>query len=538
MISRALRHSAVGRRLWLSVAVVFFLVGTGAAALAAHLVAQSHSSNARIAFNSTSAQITSTLRLAIQHEEDLVVGGRAFVSRNPHVSGPGFDEWAESNAALQRFPELQDIGLIVPVSGSQLAAFSARMLAHPILPPARQPPGSRASFQVLPQGVRANYCLAIAGVVRQRVAILPPGLDYCAVVPSLFAARDSGLSSYLPFQEGTMATLAVQTPVYMRHMPTATVAERRKAFVGWLAESLLPNVVLETALQGHPGAAVTFRYRSAISDVTFSHGRTSAGAHSVTSSLNNGWTVTTFGLIPQGGVLADGHALTLLAGGIAMCALFAMLMFVLATGRARAIELVREKTRELTYLSQHDSLTGLPNRALVMDRAEQMLARTRRETGLLGAALFLDLDGFKRVNDELGHAAGDGLLRIVAERLTSAVREEDTVGRLGGDEFIVLIASTTGEEGADRVADRILEALRQPIELEGHAAPVTVTASVGISIGQHATAGGLLRDADVALYTAKETGRDRYVLFDADYPTPLRRDVQTGVPTRQPVKSR
>jgi diguanylate cyclase (GGDEF)-like protein len=181
----------------------------------------------------------------------------------------------------------------------------------------------------------------------------------------------------------------------------------------------------------------------------------------------------------------------------------------------RAMSLVAEKTRELSHQALHDALTGLPNRALVLDRAEQMLARTARAPGMVAGALFIDVDGFKHVNDNLGHAAGDVLLRAVGERLQASVRDQDTVGRLGGDEFVVLVESGAGESTADILADRLVDALRAPVDLGGGATEVSVTVSIGVAVGQYATPDGLLRDADLALYAAKAAGRDRYSLFDA-----------------------
>jgi len=209
------------------------------------------------------------------------------------------------------------------------------------------------------------------------------------------------------------------------------------------------------------------------------------------------------------------HALTLLIGGTLVSLMFGLLGLALGTGRRRALALVREKTRELSHQALHDTLTGLPNRALVLDRAEQLLARTARRPGTLSGALFIDIDGFKHVNDNLGHAAGDQLLKIVGERLQLAVRDHDTVGRLGGDEFVVLVDSTTDETALDRLADRLTEVLREPVVLDDGRKVFSVTASIGVAMGQYTTPDGLLRDADLALYAAKAAGKDRYALFDA-----------------------
>jgi diguanylate cyclase (GGDEF)-like protein/PAS domain S-box-containing protein len=168
----------------------------------------------------------------------------------------------------------------------------------------------------------------------------------------------------------------------------------------------------------------------------------------------------------------------------------------------------------LSHRALHDSLTGLANRQLTIDRADQMLARARR-TGGPAALCFLDLDNFKDTNDSLGHEAGDKLLRAVSERLTGVLRSSDTVGRLGGDEFVILTEGPSLTVGPMIVADRIRSALRRPFVLEGfEGLPITVTASMGIATGDRASAQELLRDADIALYQAKAAGTGCCVLFE------------------------
>jgi diguanylate cyclase (GGDEF)-like protein len=250
-------------------------------------------------------------------------------------------------------------------------------------------------------------------------------------------------------------------------------------------------------------------------NVLFDSGRAPAGAQSTTLDLHNGWTVQTSGFVAGGGIFADGHALTLLIGGAMLSVLLGLLIFVLGTGRTRALSLVREKTRELSYQALHDILTGLPNRALVIEHAEQMLARLGRQPRNTAAALFIDIDCFKRVNDNFGHAAGDQVLKAVAERLQSVVRAHDIVGRLGGDEFIVLLESAAGEAPPALVAERMIEVLRQPVALDASGMEVALSASVGVAIGARRTADELLRDADLALYAAKASGKDRHVVFEA-----------------------
>ncbi|GAB3301272.1 hypothetical protein GCM10027451_04350 [Geodermatophilus aquaeductus] len=176
------------------------------------------------------------------------------------------------------------------------------------------------------------------------------------------------------------------------------------------------------------------------------------------------------------------------------------------TGRRRAEE-------ALAHSVLHDGLTGLANRALFTDRVGQALRRTVRGGGSV-AVLSLDLDGFKAVNDSLGHAAGDALLREVATRLRAAVRADDTVARLGGDEFAVLVEQAgDGDDEALLTAARVLEVLARPVALSG--GPVTVSASVGVAVGRGDVAGAsLIGDADLALYAAKLGGRARVQRFE------------------------
>jgi diguanylate cyclase (GGDEF)-like protein len=175
---------------------------------------------------------------------------------------------------------------------------------------------------------------------------------------------------------------------------------------------------------------------------------------------------------------------------------------------------LEEMAAALAHQALHDPLTGLPNRALLLDRLAQAAARAGRDPAPL-ALLFLDLDEFKLVNDTLGHRAGDDLLKGVANRLVAVVRPGDTVARFGGDEFVVLCENMPGEAQAVDLAERIADVLGRPVTIFGR--ELRVTASIGIVLADAGlvTADDLLRYADIAMYQAKEQGRNRFAVFDA-----------------------
>jgi len=175
------------------------------------------------------------------------------------------------------------------------------------------------------------------------------------------------------------------------------------------------------------------------------------------------------------------------------------------TERKRAEETIR-------HLAYHDALTDLPNRTLFEDRLTVALAQVRRKEQLV-AVMFLDLDRFKVVNDTVGHTFGDQLLQAVAERLTGLLRDGDTVARMGGDEFTVLLPDIVGVEDATEIAERAIEACRQPWNIDGQEFHVSTSIGIAIYPGDGEDAESLIRNADTAMYRAKELGRDNYQLY-------------------------
>ncbi len=206
------------------------------------------------------------------------------------------------------------------------------------------------------------------------------------------------------------------------------------------------------------------------------------------------------------------QGLAILFGGVVLSLLLYFLARAVSKSRLKGLQLIEERTAQLRHQAGHDALTGLPNRALIFDRAEQMTARARRDhTGV--AALFVDLDQFKDVNDTFGHAAGDELLRQVSHRFNAVVRETDTVGRLGGDEFVVLVETADGVPDPEDVARDLLSSLREPFYLAKDRQLSSVSASIGIASGARDSASDLLRDADIALSEAKARSHGNFVSF-------------------------
>lgn len=179
----------------------------------------------------------------------------------------------------------------------------------------------------------------------------------------------------------------------------------------------------------------------------------------------------------------------------------------------------KQEAERIRYRASYDALTGLPNRSLLHDRLQQALVKMARERGLLGV-LFIDLDGFKPINDRWGHLAGDHLLVALSERLQGCVRESDTVARLGGDEFVIVLPDMASPADAQLVAAKILGALSAPFTLKSDAPPVRIGASIGIALypNHGRSPEDLTAAADKAMYAAKQAGRGRFLFADEGAP--------------------
>src|SRR5277367_210945 len=416
-------------RAWSYVAVAIVVLGCCGSYFSAHSVADANDQKNQKAFAASSLELSATLELSIQHEQDLIESTESFLIGNPHATQVQFSQWANEVHVLGRFSDVTGLGLINYVTRARLPAYAAREAANQTTP-----------FKVTPPGVRPFYCLASIGLFRAGDNILPKDFDVCNSPERtlIVNARDTGKSAVLPYNFRGQEVMGLETPVYRGGGVPATTLERQQSFLEIIGLLLVPHTFLAKALVGHADTAVALHYGSKNSSLVFRSGTVAKGADTSWVNLHDGWTLETLTSDVRPGIFGSESATAILFAGVILSLFLGALFFLLSTGRARSMMLVEDRTSQLQYQALHDALTGLPNRALIVDRMDQLLERNRRN-GTFAAALFVDLDDFKNVNDSLGHAAGDHLLTMVAERMKSTLRGADTIGRMGGDEFVILI---------------------------------------------------------------------------------------------------
>jgi diguanylate cyclase (GGDEF)-like protein len=529
-------RTVMSRRRWMLVAGAILVLGLGASLAGALLWRATLRTHDRQGFRVSATDMRETLEPLLRRNADFVATLRTVLTMQPHMSATRFDQWFDQLEGTQQQTGGLGTTVVEAVPAARLEAFQARRNADP-------------EFRALvlgklvpvPRSGRTRYCLLSAGGTAtpysQAVAQLLQG-DWCdpssqigsyptgeMPQPQLMRSMaESGQLLAYPVTAQGISTLFLEAAFYRRGANLASAAQRRAAVAGWVGSSFDVTALIRQAVDEHPGLSVAL-YHSNPGRPEKLVGRLGPGrladaiAYDSKMQIDGAWRVLARGSVAAGDLSADLQGLALLVVGTIVSLLLFALVLVLTRSREQALGMVQEKTGELRHQALHDALTGLPNRVLALDRAEQMLARARRRQVPV-AALYVDIDGFKHVNDSFGHAAGDELLRIVATRLAGVVREGDTAARLGGDEFVVLVEGSALDAGPELVAERLLEVLRQPYDMNGEARrQLSLTASIGIALGERASADELLRDADVALYEAKAAGRNCYMLFQSSMQT-------------------
>lgn len=478
--------------------------------------------DARTQFDRDATAAGAVVTSQLARDTDLMASLGGLATSNPDLTNQQFQTWYRASDIVERFPGGIGFAVINKVEAADLPAFAAQQDADPVIGLTGTGP-----FEVFPADGASQYCLQQAAIWTTSTFSgfsIPRGFNFCAptvgstanpVLSVLAEATDSAGMAVMPSAQFNVGTFAVFTALYRDGVIPDSVEERRARSIGWASGSFDATQLITPALPLTVGQleVVHTAPDGTVAVVVSSADAATPHTRSDTFDLatDGSWQVRVTGSPEVSGVSPDLRAL----GTFAACALVGGLIFafirVLATSREWALLLAREKTAELEYQALHDSLTDLPNRALLIDRAEQMLARSRRDGTDVGA-LFVDLDNFKGINDTQGHAVGDQLLTSVAERIRTTLRTSDTVGRLGGDEFVVLVEGSSLAAGPEAVAERLMAVLTEPFSLGDSLVPVS--ASIGIAVGARDDADELLRDADLAMYRAKAGGRNRYAIFE------------------------
>jgi diguanylate cyclase (GGDEF)-like protein len=427
------------------------------------------------AFERTASDVTTTLGAMLRRDADFVTTLRAIMAMRPQMSASHFDRWFAALNGRERQVGGLGTSIIARVPAGELSSFLARRDADPAF---------RAFIGGAPERVHdreGSACLLAAGVslsgaLSAAVAHTLQG-DWCRPASpigisqalAMRAQADTGEMLVLPVTAEGRDTMFFQSAFYRGGAPLRRAAPRRAALAGWISSSFDIPAVVRAATNAHSGLGVALYHANPgqpaeLVDRVGLVTRTDAPRYRASFQIDGPWAVVVSQGVVAGGLSPELQGLLMTLAGIVVAGLLFALALVLARSRERALGMVREKTGELRHQALHDALTGLPNRLLALDRAEQMLVRAAR-AGRPIAALYLDLDGFKHVNDTFGHAAGDELLRKVAARLKSVLREGDTAARLGGDEFVVMLEACDLDAGPELVAERLLDLLRRPYQL-------------------------------------------------------------------------
>ncbi len=451
--------------------------------------------------------------------EQMLRGVQALFETTPLQNRQAFHDYVDNLQLGANFSGVQVIGVVERVPHGAKAAHVARMRAqgHPAY---AIHPETTADFYA-PIVQREPY------VGRNRAAL---GLDvwtFAARQTALAQSRDSGIPAIsgklqlaVDAGDSVRPGFIMYLPVYAPGQPRDDVAQRNTHLAGWVYAAFRMNDFMASLYGSQsPGLSIAvydgadpqpdaLMYSSRPDGATPLPARRSAlSANEYMLVAGHPWTLI-LSTEEEFETRFRRGALPIIAGaGIGLSVLLALLTWLMVTGRARALRLAAGMTEELRHMAQHDALTHLPNRALFGDRLNGELERAKRHDGRF-AMIFLDLDHFKPINDTHGHPVGDLLLQQVARRLESSVRAVDTVGRMGGDEFVVLMAELGAADPVLNLAEKIRDALRLPFFVEGHSLQISCSMGVAVYPQDGRDALTLTKSADEAMYRAKENGRD------------------------------
>ena len=480
---------------------------------------QSARSELRSQFDFALRDTVSRIEQRVAAYEQMLRGVQGLFNTTDLRNRNAVHDYVETLGLDANFSGVQAIGAIERVPHSQTAAHVAAMRQFGF-----------AAYGILPAGEREIY----APVIQREPPIgrnrAPIGFD-AWVDPvrrlAMEKARDSGMAAItgkvqLAVDKDAESDpgFVMYLPLFARSQPRESVAQRRDHLVGWVYVSFHMRDFMASLYGSHPSglalaiydditptdAALMYRNTEAAGQhPPAGHGGLTVNEYMVVAGHT--WTLTLATLAEFEDRFARDLALVIAVAGTGLSLSMALLAWFMITGRARALQLAATMTEELRHMAQHDALTGLPNRALFSDRVQHELAYAKRHDGRF-AMIFLDLDRFKPINDNYGHAIGDYLLQQVARRLQDTLRASDTVGRIGGDEFVVLMGELAAPDAALDLAEKIRQQVRRPYCVDGHELMISCSLGVAVYPDDGSNEVELFKNADEAMYRAKEEGRD------------------------------
>lgn len=457
----------------------------------------------------------------MQTYQQVLRGAVGFFAASDDVTREDFRVYVNRLRLDENYPGIEGIGfsVLVPPEKKEEHIAAIRDKGFP-------------DYTIKPEGEREIYSTIIYIEPFSRRNIRAFGFDmYSNPVrrAAMERARDTGNAALsgkvtLVQEEGKnpQSGFLIYLPFYRRGAALETLEQRRSNLVGWIyapfrSNDFMSGLAGENAsnlavriYDGDEVSARTLMYRDD-PDVEGEKPDSRLVSSQQLEFAGHQWTVVTSATPNFAEREDDDKAALVLRGGIGASVLLTLLAWLLVDERARAVDAARRALR----LALYDMLTDLPNRKLFTDRLLHSLARARRDKNQL-AVMFIDLDKFKPVNDKFGHTVGDLLLKEVAKRLQECVRKSDTVARLGGDEFVVLIPTVEDKHGDLVVAEKILKTLATPFYIDGHA--LHISSSIGIAVypADGEDEKSLLRNADIAMYHAKKSGRNNMKSFSPE----------------------
>ncbi len=492
--------------------------------------------SAREKFNHEAHASRTAITLRMKSYEQILRGGVGLFATSISVKREDWRRYVNALHVEEAYPGIQGIGYAPLILHADKAAHVAVLWQEGFL-----------TYEILPRGERNVYIPITYREPFDPLNRRALGFDMFSEPTrrkAMELARDTGTAALtskvhlmIENQADSPASIIMYLPVYEHNTAPIAIDSRRAALKGYvfapfrmgeLIDATLGERLSEAGLDLELFDSVLLAKEALIYDRDHQPHFADTKFHplySTQQTLELGgqtWTLVMHTLPRFEKSIDRTKSWLILGGGSLLSILLFGFLYALATQHAQVNARASQLTHDLQqseerfrHLAHHDPLTGLPNRALLQDQFARALGRARRAQNHL-AVLFIDLDRFKTINDSLGHSVGDSLLREVADRIRLTVREVDTVARMGGDEFVVLLADLAEPADAGRVAQHVLVSLAKVTLIDGH--PLHVTPSIGISLfpDDGKDFDELLKHADAAMYLAKENGRNGYQFFTSE----------------------